>query len=132
MGCLSGEGDFSIKGVEGHPQFDKVSNAVGSFIYQDSYCLLITQAISGSYSILKVKLRGIVFADGGSDTPLRVFSIAVINAALGSDEHTSLLFSQQGSIKPGDTTTYYNIVILAHWTYRLRLQFLLYLAFPSW
>ena len=114
MSRLHSQGNLSIKGVKGYPKLDKVSNAVRGFVDQYPYFLFIAYAISSSDCILKVTLGRIILADSGSNTPLGIFSIAVINAAFGYNKHTALLFCQQSSVKTGNTTANYNIVILVH------------------
>lgn len=56
MGCLQGEGYLPVKGVKGDSVVDQVSNSVGGFTRQDTYYLLITQAIAGGDGVPKVKL----------------------------------------------------------------------------
>jgi hypothetical protein len=53
---------------------------------------------AGSDGILKVKLGGVIPADGSSNSTLSMLGIAVVDAALGDDEHATLLFSEQGKV----------------------------------
>ena len=116
VSCLSGEGNLSVNSVKGHPEIDKVGNARWGFGDQYPHCLLITQTDSGSYRVLEMQLWRVVLTYSGGNTTLCIFGIAVINTALGYNEYTTLLLSQQSSIEPGYTTTNYYVVILILWT----------------
>ncbi|MBA7678353.1 hypothetical protein ES703_86627 [subsurface metagenome] len=112
--CLQSQGNFAVKGIKGHPKVDQFGNAGGSLIDQNAHCLFITQASTGADGIAEVKLGGIISADSGGNASLGIFGIAVVNAAFSDDQHASLLFCQQGSIKSSNTTTDDNIVVVTH------------------
>jgi hypothetical protein len=58
-----------------------------------------------------VQLRRVAFTYGGGDAALGEPGIAVVDAAFGYQEDTSLLLCQQGAIQTGNTTTYYDVII---------------------
>ena len=114
VGGLHGESDLPIKGIKRHPVIDEVGDTSRGFVSQDMYRFLIRQAITGFHGILRMKLRGIVLTDSGGNTPLGIFGVAVINTALGDNQHAALLLGQQGSIESTDTAAHHDVIILVH------------------
>jgi len=100
MGRFFSQSDFTVHRVKRHAHFDEVGYAVGGFRHQDAHGILFDRPAPAHHGIPEVKVRGIALAYGGCNAALRVFGVAVIDTALGEDEHAAAALGQQGGIEP--------------------------------
>ena len=111
VSSLPGEGDLAVDGIKGDAEADEVRDAVGSLPGEDMHRLGVAETGAGGDSVLGVQLCRVIEADGGSDTALRVLSVALIDAALGDDKDTAVLPGQERGVKPGNTGADDDVVV---------------------
>src|SRR3990170_2742813 len=114
VGALAGEGDLAVLGVERHAEAHEVVDAVGGLGGEDAGGLAVYEAGAGGDRVVEVLLGGVARPDGRGDAALRPARVAVVNGALGDDEHGAVLAGEEGGVQPGDAGADDDVVVALH------------------
>src|SRR3972149_10881450 len=112
---LAGEGDLAVLGVERHAEAHEVIDAVGGLGGEDAGGLAVYEAGAGGDRVVEVLLGGVAWPDGGGDAALGPARVAVVNGALGDDEHGAVLAGEEGGVEAGDAGADDDVVVALHW-----------------
>src|SRR3972149_98430 len=104
-------GDF---GAQGPPEGHGVGDAVGGLGGEDAGGLAVHEPGAGGDRVVEVLLGGVVRPDGRGDAALGPARVAVVNGALGDDEHGAMLAGEEGGVQPGDPGADDDVVVAFH------------------